>query len=212
MAENLMRRVGRIISGAAHHIVNCAEDAAPEVVMEQAIREVETAIDDVKVARGRAISARRLAESRLEEENARHEELKEQCEVAITAGKRNLAETGMGRMLDIEAQIPVLEAEMREAEKERAEIEGYLAALNGRKSEMIEDLRRLRDAQAQAGAAGGTDPGSGSGPTRRADQARDAFDNAMERATGLRRGQAAVSASDARDLQQLEEAEAPAQN
>ena len=52
MAENIASRVGRLISGTANMVVDTVENMAPEMVMEEAIREVDRAIDDVRAELG----------------------------------------------------------------------------------------------------------------------------------------------------------------
>ena len=64
MSESLSSRVGRIISGSFHALVDAVENAAPENVMEQAIREIETAIADVRVDLGKVEAQRHLSASR----------------------------------------------------------------------------------------------------------------------------------------------------
>jgi len=46
MSESLSSRVGRIVSGSLHALVGALESAAPETVLEEAIRAVDTAIAD----------------------------------------------------------------------------------------------------------------------------------------------------------------------
>ena len=41
MKERLIKRVGRIISGSFNAVVDAIENAAPETVMEQALREMK---------------------------------------------------------------------------------------------------------------------------------------------------------------------------
>ena len=41
MSESISTRVGRIISGTINSLVDAVENAAPEAVMEQAVREVD---------------------------------------------------------------------------------------------------------------------------------------------------------------------------
>ena len=53
MSESLASRVGRIIAGGFHALVDAVENAAPESVMEQAIREIESAIADVRADLGK---------------------------------------------------------------------------------------------------------------------------------------------------------------
>ena len=46
MSEGLSSRVGRIISGGLNAILDAVEDAAPDAIMEQYIREIDDAIDE----------------------------------------------------------------------------------------------------------------------------------------------------------------------
>lgn len=48
MKESITARVGRIISGSLNALIDAVEDSAPEWVMEQAIREIDGAIDEVR--------------------------------------------------------------------------------------------------------------------------------------------------------------------
>lgn len=48
MSEGLVSRVTRLVSGSVNSIVDTIENAAPETVMREAIREVERAIEDVR--------------------------------------------------------------------------------------------------------------------------------------------------------------------
>jgi phage shock protein A len=42
MAETIGTRVGRIIAGSVHALIDAVENTAPDMVMEQAIREIDT--------------------------------------------------------------------------------------------------------------------------------------------------------------------------
>lgn len=207
MKHTVIERVGRLISSAAHQLVDSAEGLAPEAIMEQAIREIEGAIQEMEVSQGEAIARRHIAQTRLNDENTRHNDLDEQCRIALEKGRRDLAETAMSQMLDIEAQIPVLEREISTAEDERVEIAGAIAALNGKRNEMREELRRMRTA---ARAAGAPSPDSGvdkpgNDARSRARKATDVFDRAMERATGLPGGAPLPGTRDAINRAELEE-------
>ena len=205
MSETLMQRAGRLVSGAAHHIIDAAEDLAPEATMEQAIREIDRGIQEMQAEHGAATARRHLAQTRLHEENARHQDLEEQCDIALAEGRRDLAETGMGQILDIEAQIPVLENQIETAERERTEIAGYISALKGRRSEMRDELRRLRESQAQAARAGSA-PGSATGHPGGdiAARASEAFERTMERTAGMAGHRESPNAQEAQDLEELD--------
>ncbi len=79
MAEGLMNRVKRLVSGSVNSIVDAVENAAPEAVMKEAIREIDGAIDDVRDQLGRVIANKHHANKRLMEANAKHEDLAENC-------------------------------------------------------------------------------------------------------------------------------------
>ena len=70
-----MNRVTRLISGSVNSIVDAVENASPETVMKEAIREIDRAIDEVRDHLGLAIANRHNATKRLAEANAKHEEL-----------------------------------------------------------------------------------------------------------------------------------------
>ena len=48
MSETLSRRVGRLVSGGFHALIDAAENLAPEAVMNESIREIERAVDEVR--------------------------------------------------------------------------------------------------------------------------------------------------------------------
>ncbi|MBE9557460.1 MAG: PspA/IM30 family protein [Proteobacteria bacterium] len=192
MSESLASRVKRLVSGSANMIVTAVESLAPEMVMEEAVREVDSAIDDVRTELGQVMTRQYHATRRLAGENKKHEELSVSIKVALNEGRDDLAEAGVERLLDIEAQIPVLESAIGETREAQIELEGYVAALRGRKAEMKEELREFRASQKETAASGG---GDGSGPQgsdteRRVEKASEAFDRAMEIGGGIGGGDA----------------------
>ncbi|MCD8532544.1 MAG: PspA/IM30 family protein [Saccharospirillaceae bacterium] len=48
MSEGLLKRIGRLVSASANSLVDSLENAAPTLVMEEAIREIDSAIADVR--------------------------------------------------------------------------------------------------------------------------------------------------------------------
>jgi len=207
MKESLTGRVGRIISGSVNALVSAVENAAPEVVMEEAIREIDGAIDDVRTELGRQIAAKHLANTRLMEENRKHEELAEQITTAVGEGRDDLAEAGISRQLDIEAQIPVLERAIAEAGDQERELEGYVQALLAKKREMREELKRLASVREDsAAAASGQSSGASasSSVAHRVAKAEEAFDRIVEKQSGLAGSTATPDATSAAKLAELE--------
>lgn len=188
MQESIAARVGRIVSGSLNALVGALENTAPETVMAEAIREIDGAIDDVRAELGRAVAAKHLANSRLAEENRRHQALTAQIESAVAQGRDDLAEAGIAGQLDIEAQIPVLERTIAEhAERER-ELEGYVRALQAKKREMQDELQEFLAARRAAGTAAGEAGlglAQGAGVDARVAKAEQAFDAILRRQAGI---------------------------
>lgn len=206
MKEAIGARVGRLIAGSVNALIDAVENAAPEVVMEQALREIDGATDEVRVELGKVLATKHLANKRLLEENRKHEELGEQIELAVTQGREDLAEAAIARQFDIEAQLPVLETSITDAANQQKELEGYVAALAARRREMETELNQFRAAQkaaAAAGAAAGAAGPGGKSPSRKVGEAENAFNRVMTRAGGVP-GSSAMGA-DAAKLAELED-------
>ena len=58
--------------------------------MEEAIREVDSVIDDTRAELGRVVANKHLANSRLMEENRKHDGLSENIELAVSEGRDKL--------------------------------------------------------------------------------------------------------------------------
>ena len=129
MTDTIATRVGRIISGSVNALLDAVEGAAPEAIMEQAIREIDLAIDDVREELGRASAAKHLANKRLAEKNAAHEDLAGKIEIALDQNREDLAQAAVESQLDIEAQMPVLEQTIIGCQEREKELEGFIAAL-----------------------------------------------------------------------------------
>lgn len=186
MADTLSARVGRIVSGSAHALVDAIEGAIPDAVIQQTLREIDKAVDDVRAELGRTIAGKHLANKRLTEQSSRHEELAGQIELALGQGREDLARAAVEHQLDVEAQIPVLEATVAEAARREVELEGYVAALLAKRREMEEAFQamlmaRARGAEEAGAAQGGTAGDGGPSVTRRVENATGAFDRLMAR-------------------------------
>ena len=189
MKESLIGRVGRIISGSFNSLIDAIENAAPETVMSEAIREIDTAIDDVRVELGRVVAKKHLANSRLMEENRKHEDLSEKIELAVKEGRDDLAEAAISQQIDIEAQIPILEATINDCGNNEKELEGYITALQAKKREMREELRQFRESMKETITSSSSISDSGaevsSDVERQVAKAESAFERIAEKATGI---------------------------
>lgn len=204
-AESLGSRVKRIISGSASALVSAIEDLSPEMIMEQAIVEIDAAADEVRAELGRVVAGKHLASRRLAEENARHEKLGEQIAFAVDSSREDLAKSAISQQLDIEAQLPILEHTINDATTKERELEGYVLALAAKKREMQTELRSFREAKREvrtnpefSGADGAATVG---GKVARAESA---FDRMLARQVGAPGMRGVADPKAAADLQELE--------
>lgn len=187
MSDNLTNRVGRIISGSVNALVGAIENAKPEMVMEQAIREIDRAVDDVRTELGRMMANKHLASKRMKEENHKHKGLAERIELAIEQSRDDLAEAAIAQQLDVESQIPILENAIEDAANQEKELEGYLSALQAKKREMKDELQLFRAAQKEAIASSHANStvGTNTHVHARVEKAASTFDRVVENATGI---------------------------
>lgn len=206
MADSLKTRVGRVIAGGMHALIDRIEDQAPDAVMEQALREADAIVDDVRHELGLVSANRHLAQQQHAALNVQHERLAAQVEQALAQGRDDLARAAVARQLDIEAQIPVLETTLSEHARQESELQGYVAALLAKKREMGDALAAFRKSRAAA-AATVSAPGTASDSTaeRRIDKTTDAFDRVHARQTGLSHTARSSSLQQAAQLQELDD-------
>jgi phage shock protein A len=205
MNESIANRVGRIVSGTLNSLVDAVENMAPEVVLEEIVREIDGAIDDVRAELGKTVANKHLATRRLQEENRKHEELSANLEVAMSENRDDLAEAAISKQIDIEAQIPVLESTIRDASEREVELEGYVIALQAKKREMREELKQFRESRQAV--TSNVDPDSSGGKDSvggKVSRAESAFERIMERETGLS-GTSSMAGRTAAQLAELED-------
>lgn len=185
MAETLKTRVGRVIAGGVHALIDKIEDQAPEAMMEQSLREADGVIADVRHELGVVSANRHLTQQQHARLNSQHETLLGQIEQALGQGREDLARAAVARQLDIEAQIPVLETTLAEHVRQETELQGYVAALLAKQREMQEALEAFRKSRAAAVSAAATAGAAGSMAEQRMGAVTGAFDRLYQRQTGL---------------------------
>ncbi len=201
MSETLSRRVGRLVSGGFHALIDAAENLAPEAVMNESIREIERAVDEVRAELGKVLAQKHLAAKKMADESNRHEAIDANLQAAVAAGRDDLAEAGIAEQMDIEARLPVLENTIADCAAQEKELEGFIAALQAKKREMQQQLQDWRAAQQSTGAgkaAGGSDLNR---IARDAEKSGNAFDRVMGRQNAVH------SSADAAQLAKLKELE-----
>ncbi len=203
MSETLSRRVGRLVSGGFHALIDAAENLAPEAVMNESIREIEHAVDEVRAELGKVLAQKHLAAKKMADESNRHEAIDANLQAAVDAGRDDLAEAGIAEQMDIEARLPILENTIADCAAQEKELEGFIAALQAKKREMQQQLQDWRAAQQSMG-TGKTAGGNGSDLNRiarDAEKSGNAFDRVMGRQNSVH------SSTDAAQLAKLKELE-----
>ncbi|PTT90546.1 hypothetical protein DBR42_05635 [Pelomonas sp. HMWF004] len=202
MTDSLKARVGRVMAGGMHALLDRLEDLNPQAAMDQAVREADGVIDEVRHELGTVSANRHLAQQQHARLNRSHEGLSEQIAQALAAGREDLARAAVARQLDIEAQIPVLETTLADLARQEQELQGFTAALLARKREMQAALAEFRQSRA-AGAAAAQAQGP-SAVEQRLARVSDAFDRIFQRQTGLEPAPGAGPVDEAAKLSELE--------
>jgi len=178
MSEGLIKRIGRIISGSTNALVDSIENAAPKMVMEQTIREIDDAIQEVKEQMGKLEASKYLSTKTLNRDNEKHAELASQIQVAVDAGRDDLAEAAISKQMDIEVQLPILEKSIQDDTSEIQELSSYISALQAKKREMLDALAEFSKVEAHISESVES---SSSNVARTVEQAESAFNRVMQK-------------------------------
>lgn len=187
MSDNIAVRVRRIISANLNSLVDAMERANADGVMREAIREVERALDEVRSEMGKAVAAKAQCARAIERTREKIVEFDARAGFAVGQGRDDLAEAAIARQIDLERQIPVMEATLAEQTANEKELDGYAAALSARLREMESDLAAFADARRMAGldAPAGTPERAMQNAERRAESAGRTFDRMAGVASGM---------------------------
>lgn len=207
MSETLSRRVGRLVSGGFHALIDAAENLAPDAVMNESIREIERAVDEVRAELGKVLAQKHLAAKKMADESNRHEAIDANLQAAVDAGRDDLAEAGIAEQMDIEARLPILENTIADCAAQEKELEGFIAALQAKKREMQQQLQDWRTAQQSMG-TGKTAGGNGNGSdlnriARDAEKSGNAFDRVMGRQNSVHNSTDAAQLAKLKELEDL---------
>ncbi|MBI2256683.1 MAG: PspA/IM30 family protein [Proteobacteria bacterium] len=170
--ENALSRIGRVISGMTHAAISAAEQTNPQAVMEQAIREIDAAADEVRVELGKALAEQHRIDARRKELLRERGELDEKLKLAVAQGRDDLAESGIARQLDIEAQAAVLDRLLDDVADRIAQLNQSLDAVNASRREAEDRLKELLQSQRAAAQEAAASPaGHKNGAARKVERA-----------------------------------------
>lgn len=204
MVDSLSDRVGRVVAGSAHALIDKIENLAPDAMMEQALKEVDKVIAEVQHELGTVSANRHLVQQQHATQTTQHNNLSLQINTAINASRDDLARVAVARQLDIEAQLPVLEQSLVSLNDKETELKGYINALMAKRREMTEALNEFRKSRVAVTQSGGTGQ-VGSNKEQRLNQATTAFDKIYARQTGLSPAAAGATLQQVAQLKELED-------
>lgn len=141
MNESMISRVSRLVSGGLNAFIDAAEGVSPTLVMKEGIREVESAISEIRKELGLSIINKDKLTKSITADKKRHAELLDQIKTAISHEKEDLAEAGVGRQIDLEAQMKVMEEGLIQENKNISKLEGYITALQGKIRDMQDEVK-----------------------------------------------------------------------
>lgn len=204
MSETLSYRVGRLISGGFHALLDKAEDLAPMTAFNENLRELDKAIDEVRSELGKVVAQKHLASKKMAGESSRHEALSDNIATAISLGRDDLAQVGIAEQLDIEARLPILENTIADCVSQEKELEGFIIALQAKRREIQQAIDVYKKTITTTNSGNGTHSASTLDKiTQRANKASNAFDRTMSRQTGM--AYTTGNSGNAQGLHELEE-------
>ncbi len=187
-SESLTNRIVRLLSANGHAMLDGLEGRNPEAMLNQYIRELDEAIDEVATELGRDEAAKHLATTSIARQNNDIEVLAERIELAVKEGNDAAASAGIARQLDLEDTIAALHRSLDDAAQKATEHERTLLGLRAKRREMEAAVQAFLAAQAKRGGEGA----KGSGGTTaavagrdKAEKAEAGFNRIMARTTGV---------------------------
>ena len=205
MTDGIANRVTRIVSGSVHALLDAVENAAPEAMMSQAVREVDQVTDEVRAELGKVEAAKHLVTAQINKLNSDNEQLASHIETALAQGREDLARAGVEKQINIEDQMPVLQKSLVEQQERGKELEGYITALVAKKREMEQTLREFLASRASAASSAQTGGGARGSTQGRVENANAAFDRVLAKQTGVAgmSGELSANAAQVKELQEL---------
>lgn len=189
MNEGILSRMGRLIAGVANAAVDKAEGSNKIAVVEQALREIDSAADEARTDIGKARAEEYRIQSRRDEIIADLRGLDEKIRLAVSAHRDDLAKAGVARQIDLESQIAALDKALTDARLHLDEGQKALQAVLATRREAEARLADLKRSEVQFP----EEAGSGRVRANPADGAARAA-AAVSRVTGVPAGVNATSA------------------
>ncbi len=142
--EGILSRVGRLVAGLTHAAVDRAEQRDPVAVVEQAIRDIDREAEEARAALGKHTAEQHRLEGRARELDTELSALSGRIATALQQGREDLAKAGIGRQIDIEAQIAALQVAVADVNERIQEAQGAVQAVIAARREGEARLAELK--------------------------------------------------------------------
>jgi phage shock protein A len=142
--EGILSRMGRLIAGLANAAVDKAEGANKVAVVEQALREIDSAAEEARADLGKSRAEEYRILTRRNEIGTDLQALDEKIRTAVTAGRDDLAKAGVARQIELESQLAALDKALANAREQLAEGQQALQAVLATRREAEEKLAALK--------------------------------------------------------------------
>ncbi len=137
----LFQRIGDIIAANLNDLVDRFED--PEVMLKQAIREMETMIESATGGAARAIAGERLLARDLADHERKALRWNARAEKAVLEGDDDLAREAIARAHEHEAMAEALLEQRKAAERTAQALRGQVSAMRAKQAEARRKLESL---------------------------------------------------------------------
>jgi phage shock protein A len=137
----LFQRIGDIVAANLNDLVDRFED--PEVMLKQAIREMETMIEEATGGAARAIAGERLLARDLADHEQKGATWRARAEEAVVRGDDDLARQAIARAHEHEVMAQALVQQRSSAQQTAQALRGQVAAMRAKQAEARRKLESL---------------------------------------------------------------------
>jgi phage shock protein A len=144
--ETIPGRVSRLAAGLVATVIDGLERRAPEAVAEQAIREIDKALEELKSGLAAAVAEQKRYSMQKDALVEERDGLDANIRLAISEGREDLARAGIGRQDDIDAQVESIDRLIADVELRISDSRSALNAANAARREASERVKIARRA------------------------------------------------------------------
>ena len=185
MSDALHSRVTRIVMGSVHALLDKVENVAPASVFMQSVREIEQVADEVRAELGLVAANHYLAQQQRSSLDKEYNKLTSALSVALGDNRDDLAKSAIARQMDIETQLPILDASLATLVQQTQELSGFVDALVGKKREMEAAIHAFETSRQRPDKTNASPAGSSNTWTAKIEAAKNTFDTLYQNQTGL---------------------------